>query len=128
MFSWRKSVLIIILVATSVAAAPSPKDTRHVRDGSLDNPSFANHAPVWNEGAASEPLIAIEGETPQYEWDLPAMTTLKEELIAPDSGKPRRFQELMRIFIGTPQPPKSGVQPARPTNEFLRTRRRIGRR
>ena len=79
MFSWCKFVLITILVATSVAAAPSTKDTRHVRDGSLDSPSFANRALVWNEGAASEPLIAIEGETSQYEWDLSAMTTMKEE-------------------------------------------------
>ena len=79
MFSWCKFVLITILVATSVAAAPSTKDTRHVRDGSLDSPSFMNRAPVWNEGAASEPLIAIEGDSSQYEWDLPAMTTIKEE-------------------------------------------------
>lgn len=79
MFSWCKIVLITILIATSVAAAPLTKDTRHVREGSLDSPSFANRAPVWNEGAASEPLIAIEGETSQHEWDLPAMTTMKDE-------------------------------------------------
>ena len=79
MLSWCRFLLITILVATSVAAAPSTKDTRHVRDGSLDSPSFANRALIWNEGAASEPLIAIEGEASQYEWGLPAMTIMKEE-------------------------------------------------